>query len=320
MNAHDLLDYHLRQLDRSQCHEVESHLAEDSKLSERSRQLGERLSLLLDMGDVPDPPPGLVGRTLFRVLEEQKASTSVLSMPAAAAKSEFRWSDLAVAAVVLIAGLGTLLPAIGHSRQNSLALQCGNNLMHLGQSLQSYAFSQGKYPEPVSRTAPIASYIFPLLESKYLTSSAMLACPGAGYQPASISDARWETWRNNPENNSPDFQQFSRHTYSYNPGHRLNGAQTTPLTWQERMVSNQPLAADGPGLDAHGQVLPGNSPNHGGRSQFVLFTDGAVRRLRTRSLAKDRDIYLNDRNQLGAGLHAQDSVLYPGSARLQPGN
>ena len=44
------------------------------------------------------------------------AVARVLGMPAAA--PSFRWTDLAVAAAVLIAGLGTLLPALGNVKRS----------------------------------------------------------------------------------------------------------------------------------------------------------------------------------------------------------
>jgi len=209
------------------------------------------------------------------------------------------------------------LPAIEHARRNRLNIECVANLMNLGQGLNSYASANGTYPQPVSKTSLVGSYMFPLLETNSITSPAVLACPSGGIQRAALTEPSWRNWKSNPDRPSPDFQQFARRIYSYNPGYEVADGRKAPLSWEQRISRNQPLAADGPHLGHDVQVLPGNSPNHGGRGQYVLYTDGGVRYLTQRKLADDQDIYLNDRKQLSYGIHDHDVVLFPGDVTIE---
>jgi prepilin-type processing-associated H-X9-DG protein len=102
-------------------------------------------------------------------------------------------------------------------------------------------------------------------------------------------------------------------SYAYSLGY-LNeeGSYCGPLVPDGQQASDFPLMADGPPLDGG----PGNSNNHGGAGQNVLFADGHVRfvKLRTVGFAKD-DIYLNKANKVAAGLDPFDSVLGPSAAK-----
>jgi prepilin-type processing-associated H-X9-DG protein len=76
------------------------------------------------------------------------------------------------------------------------------------------------------------------------------------------------------------------------------------------MGGRLPLMADAPACDANSEVRPGNSANHEGRGQNVLFTDGHVEFLTTRTVGPDGDdIYLNADQKVGAGRGPRDSVL-----------
>ena len=55
----------------------------------------------------------------------------------------------------------------------------------------------------------------------------------------------------------------------------------------------------------------GNSPNHGGAGQNVLFQDGSVRFITNRSLNFDDDIFRNKAGKIEAGTDANDAVLGP---------
>ena len=72
-----------------------------------------------------------------------------------------------------------------------------------------------------------------------------------------------------------------------------------------------PLLADAPSSTA----TIGNSPNHAGRGQNVLYSDGhvAFKTARTAGLRGD-DIYLNQANRVAAGLGLHDVVLGAGAA------
>ena len=77
-----------------------------------------------------------------------------------------------------------------------------------------------------------------------------------------------------------------------------------------------PILADAPANNERCQPR-GNSGNHGGRGQNVLYVSGAVRYCTTRTVGMDRDdIYLNLDQRVNAGLNSRDTVL--GAGATQP--
>ena len=97
--------------------------------------------------------------------------------------------------------------------------------------------------------------------------------------------------------------------YAYNIGYRHASQHPGPLDFEHS--SQIPVLADQPSYDGR-HIKDGNSLNHGGRGQNVLFGDGTVRWFRTRHVSPvDPDLYLNNDHQPQPGLHEQDSVLVP---------
>ena len=61
------------------------------------------------------------------------------------------------------------------------------------------------------------------------------------------------------------------------------------------------------------RILDGNSPNHSGRGQNVLFSDLHVGWHSTRRLGPhDADMFLNDERRPGPGVRLMDAALLPG--------
>ncbi len=80
-----------------------------------------------------------------------------------------------------------------------------------------------------------------------------------------------------------------------------------------------PILADRPGFDPSGAIHHGNSPNHGGQGQNVLFADGHAAWLPSRWVSPaDSDLYLNNANRPAYGLGPEDAVLMPASLRINP--
>ena len=76
--------------------------------------------------------------------------------------------------------------------------------------------------------------------------------------------------------------------------------------------SQIPVLADQPDHEDFLTIRDGNSPNHGGRGQNVLFGDGSVRWFHSRLVGPyDPDLYLNNDHQPRPGVHVSDSVLMP---------
>jgi prepilin-type processing-associated H-X9-DG protein len=96
--------------------------------------------------------------------------------------------------------------------------------------------------------------------------------------------------------------------YAYSLGYREAGG-TALYGLTKGMGDRLPLMADAPSCDGGSEVLSGNSANHGGRGQNVLFIDGHVEFRTTRSLGTDDDIYLNAEHKVAAGHGPQDAVL-----------
>ena len=73
-----------------------------------------------------------------------------------------------------------------------------------------------------------------------------------------------------------------------------------------------PFSPTSPNHENYFTIKAGNSPNHGGRGQNVLFGDGSVRWFRTRNAGPhDPDLFLNNDQQPRPGVHVSDSVLMP---------
>ncbi len=126
----------------------------------------------------------------------------------------------------------------------------------------------------------------------------------------------------------PDCQSFCQHDaqqmksayclrtadYAYNLGYQRQDGTLGPLP--ATIPENVPLMADLPPFDDGLQILEGNSPNHAGHGQNVLYVGGHVRWSPNRHVGPDRDIFVNDQNLPAPGLHIEDFVLAPGLARF----
>ncbi len=97
--------------------------------------------------------------------------------------------------------------------------------------------------------------------------------------------------------------------YAYNIGYRHTTPPSDPFN--SGLASQIPVLADQPNHD-NARIRDGNSLNHGGRGQNVLFGDSSVRWLRSRQVSPvDPDLYLNNNHQPRPGISALDSVLVP---------
>jgi prepilin-type processing-associated H-X9-DG protein len=78
-----------------------------------------------------------------------------------------------------------------------------------------------------------------------------------------------------------------------------------------------PLVADRPAFHS-GEILEGNSPNHGGQGQNVLFADGHSAWHNTRKVTPvDNDLFLNHFNRPAYGVTPEDAVLMPAVFKVQ---
>lgn len=330
MTADEIFDFAFGQLDAEGCARLEREMALDPSLCDRVCRLRARLALLCDDGpgidrppsrvgllggDGPDsdiePPPGLAARTIERVDKRRKWQAVLDYAPA---RSRFRVADIGVAAGIFIAGILTLVPAVRQSQVSARTAQCASNLRQLGVALIRYATTHETFPfSAPSPSAPYAgTFAAQLHEQGFLHDTGLLDCPcnGRSQLPKVLPTfAEIESLETRSPRATPCLLHMD---YAYNIGYyRESGLLPLPFG----LPGHVPLMADRPVTNAVGHALAGNSANHGGRGQNVLFVDGRVRFLRTTRYGDDDDIYHNRRAATAPGIDSNDHVLASGITR-----
>jgi prepilin-type processing-associated H-X9-DG protein len=317
-----LLEAALNQLEPADADRLDRALEADAALADRLAQTRAGLGRLLDDGEGPEPPVGLAGRALARVAAEgHRTAPRRPVLEFAPARIPFRWADVAVAAGIFLASLITLIPAIQRGQWRMQQSACEYNLHTLGVALAQYSGDQGSYPylEDDSPASCAGAYPVLLGEAGLLPGVAHLDCPGNGrnrlpnYVPT-LADLRVQ------EERSPvSSPLLCDADYAYHLGYRTPSGRERPVavTQPGHLQSLLPLLGDRPahrrGPGGEVQILDGNSPNHGGAGQNVLFADGSVRWHPTRRLGPvDADIFLNDQRRPAPGVKPFDAVLAPG--------
>jgi hypothetical protein len=316
MNAEEMIEYVLTK-DGSDPERSERALADDGEPTARVERLRLAIHLLLDDGSTFEHPPGLARRTVaFVARNRRRPLTFFEHVPI---RVPFRWADLAVAASIFAAGVLTLLPAIHRSRERMNQAGCVFNLQQLGNSLAQYASLHPFLPYPPAHRsdAPAGSFAVMLHDAGLLDNPALLDCPCNGPCPhinkELISFEQSEQIR---RTDPARFQKMLCWDYAYNVGYRHASGHPGPVDFAHS--SQVPVLADEPNHENYLRIKEGNSLNHGGRGQNVLFGDGTVRWFRSRSLGPhDPDIYLNNDRQPRPGVHPLDSVLVPSKTPFQ---
>ncbi len=312
MNAQDLLDYHLGQMDDRRRDQFEHELNRNADIRRASLQLGANLSMLLDDGqDDIDPPSGLADRTM-ELVANQRRKRGILDL--SPVRVPFRWADVAVAAGIFLAGLLTLLPAMQRTRSDMQQMSCMYNLQQVGLGLATYASSHGHYPNPPSGY-PAGFYGVQLSEAHFVNDPAVLICPCRGRSAVPQRIPCSDEFGSLMDRSPSSCQRMLGDEYAYNAGFHQAAGHVSPVPADLARSAPLPLLADQPPLDDFAMVLEGNSPDHGGGGQNVLFSDHSVRWLRSRNLDDD-DIYLNQNHKPGPGLHIHDVSLIPSGFRV----
>lgn len=302
MNASDQLDYVLGQLEGSSREQADAEVAADPDLAEVLDRLGRAVHLLIDDGDrdgeaikVPDH---LLLRTRAFVAEHGRRRTILDFVPTTV---PFRWADIAVAAGIFLAGLLTLVPAMQRSKDRMAQAGCGFNLRQLGISLAQYAGLHHQYPYgPADQPNAVAgTYAVTLQDSGMLQDLNTLDCPCNG----SCDQA-------SPKPRSPEsYRKMLEGDYAYHVGYRNGSGRPGPVF--ANYSAHLPILADQPPHE-RGIILEGNSPNHRGRGQNVLFTDGHITWHTTRQVSPlDLDLFLNENQRPAPGVDVNDAALIP---------
>jgi prepilin-type processing-associated H-X9-DG protein len=306
---HDLLGYLLNALDRHEQDQVEAHLQSDPEAPLRLAALRQTLAPLALDRQI-EPPVGLAARTLARLPD------TVVPPPVARyVLPGRRLVEMAVAAacILTLVGLGALrigrMRGVHPDEPGAVPMvECKNNLQKLFLPLRAYADShRGDFPHVAAAgTAPrnAVALVFPMLQdAKVLPQDIKIACPAAGCTPPfsdlaqiqSLDLSGFQNWATN-----------MLHTYAYSLGYRNHGMLVGLRLDPDKTASLMPLMADSP----PGDLSHGNSPDHNGRGQNVLYADGHVTFCVSRHVGYEQDdIYLNRSNLVAAGLDWRDTVL-----------
>ena len=313
----NLIGYLLEALDGKTRAQVEAQLHAEPETRWRLEQLRLAMEpLALDRAEVA-PPPGLAVRTVARIAEyccRELPRAPAASRPLAP-RSWWRRADVVVAAVLFLSVLGIGVPALSRIRDRSgpAIVECQNNLRVFHIALQTYYDQHRKFPSVAAeRPRDAAGVLVPLLASSgVLPNPGEVRCPG---NPVAISCGLSldQVRALSPE----DFFRKAgtlNPSFAYSLGHRdTEGNYFGPTLPEGRLASEFPLMADAPPPEA----LTGNSKNHGGRGQNVLFADGHVRFVTLRNVGFQKDdIFLNRAQKVAAGFDPCDSVLGYSAAR-----
>jgi hypothetical protein len=313
MNANDMLDYALGQLDGPAREQAERQLAADAGASETVERLARAVRRLLDDGEPYEPPPGLAARSVAFVIESTRRNRTILDFVPVTVP--FRWADLAVAAAIFLAGLLTLMPAVQRSRERMEQAGCGYNLQQLGRALWQYGGRYHQYPfgpdqEPRALTG---TFVALLKDSGALTDGELSAldCPCNGrsrtHPPLPDFQALCRLQSTNPAR----LREMICSDYAYNVGH-WHPAKGKVVPVNAIFSATVPVLADQPPHEEFRRVRSGNSPNHGGRGQNVLYSDLHLGWHNTRRIGpNDPDLYLNNRRELAPGVDPDDAALLP---------
>ncbi len=322
-----LVGYLLKALEAEEQRAVEQKLRESPEVQKRLAQLQRKLDQLGRNSVDPEPPAGLWIRTLARVAEHQCSTLPSAPAPSTAEKttpSRTRWrrADVLVAALLLLVVGGLSLPMIAMLRDTQKKVACENNLRNFHAALLKYSEqNQGHFPWV--RSTDMAGYFVAILNDAALFSTDMtVTCAGVGQpHPAPPSVASLDALRNrNPEEYRRVVRQLGG-CYAYSLGYEdeLKSGQKVYLGLTNSMDGLLPIVADSPSCLSATEVAAGNSTNHGGKGQNVLFIDGHVAFCTTRTVGiGEDDIYVNRERRVEAGRGPFDTVLGRSDASPYP--
>lgn len=313
----NLVGYALNCLEEDERRAVESALENDDQARRRLALLRQALEPLDADRDGQAPPRDLVVRTIARVAEHAcralPRAPRPLSLPLGPEPSWWRRPDLLVAACLLLAALGIAVPALFRgAHERAQLLECQNQLRDFGAALAAYHDQHRRYPD-VSAHAPrdVAGMVVPiLLQAGVIAKPTRLTCPS---HPCQQTMPTLDELRNL---NMDDFLRAAPNLnpcYAYNLGHYQGGSYCSPRQPDDpKRLALLPLMSDAPPPEGD----PGNSPNHGGAGQNVLFQDGSVKFVKSRNVGLGGDdIFLNKAKKHAAGLDELDVVLGPSASK-----
>src|SRR5262245_7268322 len=312
----DVVGYVLNCLDEGAERAVDRYVETSAGRLELERVRAVLAPLEADRGD-PEPPRDLLIRTLALIAEQEPRT-----LPRAPASSRglgggfggrgfWGRADLLVAASLLLLVGGLTVLAVLQVRRTSTLAACQNNLRDFHLALTGFHDQHGQFPNVTAvKNRAAAGMVVPMLISTgFLPPDATIRCPEAG--PAKPGPLSLEQIQKMADDDFERQASGLADCYAYCLGFYDEKGNYQPASRAAGAQSFMPIMADAPPL----QVESGNSANHGGFGQNILFQDGHAVFFNSRHWKGD-DIYLNDAKKVGAGLGRNDVVL--GSSASKP--
>ncbi|MBA4065212.1 MAG: hypothetical protein C0501_16160 [Isosphaera sp.] len=289
MTDDDLIDYLLDALAPADRAAAEARLAADPAAAARLDRWRAALAPLAADRRHPEPPPGLVARTLDRVAAAARPPVfpapprARRAAPQPAAGGRVPRLDVLVACGIALFAGGLVVSGVGKVRARGDQVACMDHLREVYTGLDGYAnLHAGRYPK-VGPGAPAGSFADALAQSGQVPPGFRPGCP-AGRAVGAVG-------------------------YTYSLGYRtpdgnLVGPSRPAAGGEHDLV---PISADYPTAEAAPAAGP-VSPHPGGMN--VLHAGGSVRFTTTPHVGPGGDhIFLNQFGAVGAGAHRADVVL-----------
>jgi hypothetical protein len=316
-----LAGYLLNALDPDTERQVEQYILDYPQARPQLEKVKRTLELLAADKEIDPPTPQMRYQTFARVAEYRCRTLPQAPAPTPAQRSTgrawWRRADVIVAACLLVVLAGVGAPLIYRSWSLSQKVACQNNLSRFYIALSSYADQhEGALPK-VEAQPPhnVAGMFVAMIPDTDFS----VTCPANGNRPpcrltlAEID--RLQTER-------PDEFRSLAHNlagcYAYTLGyHELIDGQECHFGLTRDCGAQTPILADRPPFEGNCSGEFGNSLNHGGKGQNVLFMGGYVR-FCTEPVINGDDIYHNRANRVAAGLGRYDVVLGASSSIPYP--
>jgi len=321
----NLVGYLLDALDADSRRAVEDYVRTHPEARARLDRLRHMLEPLEADRAPPAPPPHLVQATLARLAQARGRTLPFAPRTTSGlggSRGGWRLSDSLIAAAMLLLSVGLGVTwVVNKGWQRSGMVACQENLHNYHRALVAYTEQRDDRAFPrVEETGPrsFAGVFVPVLaEADLLGDDISLTCPANGRRaPSREGDQmrRLEQWYASDRDRYDRAVRDMAGGYAYSLGYREGGG----LCVLRRVEGEdlQPILADCPPFPGTSEATPGNSLNHGGTGQNVLFVGGSVRYVTTRTAGRDDDdIYLNLDQRIRAGVHERDTVLGASDAR-----
>jgi hypothetical protein len=325
MFEENAVGYLMKALDADTEQQVGQYLRSHPEAQARLELLRKALTLLEADREEPEPPRGLCVRTLARVAEYRCAAP--LRLPQAPVIRSYAarrawWSraDVLVAASILLLVIPFVPPAINYMQQEQKRALCLDNMRGFHQAFVLYGDQHnGDFPKLEERPPRnFAGMFVPVLRDAGVLGDVSVSCPAAGGQaPSDLLPGEIDKMYYADRERYDEIARTLAGCYGYSLGYRDEYGRLHGIG--RSTDDHMPVLGDKPPFEqaaADGRFA-GNSRNHRGRGQSILYKGGDARFVTSRNAGPNGDdIYVNREGRPEAGLDPFDAVL--GASAFRP--